>query len=698
MGRFARLLLLVALAAVPAVPSAAEPPETPRKPTTVTYHGIKVSEDFRWLEDVDSPAVKKWAEAQTEHAEKHLDGLKDLNAITKRWVAMLEKEPPSFYKMQCASGVLCGKRDGSLVILKSENDTDPARTVVDIDDSPAGKEARIDLHMLSEDGRFVAVSLSSDGLEEGTLHVYETATGKKLPDVIPQAYAAPGGDLSWKHDSSGFYYTRYPDAVPGGGKTGRERYARQEVWFHTLGTTPAADTYVCGRELPPYTRFFIISSEKGRLLVGAYTGFGSDETAWYLLDAGKLKPVTKPEDRVVFMGFGNNDTLLMESWKGAPRGRILRMPLSDPDPARACVLIPQSDAVLHSWIVTDHFVYVVERKDGSERLRVFGLSGREHPPVPLPPFTAVDELLRLKGDAVLYKLDSFVAAPQWFRYDPATRESERVALSEKSRVSHGDIEVVREYAVAKDGTQVPMTILRKKDCKLDGERPVLLTGYGSARSYERPGYVLGRRLWYDRGGVCAIAYPRGEMELGDDWHTAARGPNKKVSGDDFNLCAEHLIARKYTRPGRLAVWGGSDGGLLMGMAITQRPDLYAAAVIDCGVLDVMRLDKDYYGPHCLSEYGQLDNAKNVKIALDFSPLHQVKAGTQYPAVWLRVGANDRRADAVHTWKMAAQLQASGSKKPVLVSTTPGAGHEFYTSTAEETAFLFDQLGVKLRGK
>lgn len=697
MGRFARLSLLLLASSVSVVPSAAQP-ETPRKPTTVTYQGVKVSEDFRWLEDVDDPAVKKWWKAQNEHAEKYIDQLKDRRAISARWTAMLLREPTSFDKLQCANGVLCGQCDGSLVILKSENDTEPARTIVDLDDSPAGKEARIDHFYLSEDGRYVAASLSSDGLEEGTIHVYETATGKKLPDVIPQASAAPGGDMAWKHDASGFYYTRYPDATPRG-KTGRERYARQEIWFHTLGTKPDADAYVCGRDFPLYTRFFTMVSEKGQLLIAAYTGYGSDETAWYLVDAmGKLTTVAKPEDRVPTVSFGPNDTLILESWNGTPRGRLLRVPLSDPDVSRACVLVPQSDAVLHSWMTTDHYAYVIERKDGSERLRVFALSGRELPPVSLPPFTAVDELLVLRDEIVLYKLDSFVAAPQWFRYDPSTRKSERVALSEKSRTDHSDIEVVREYAVAKDGTPIPLTILRRKDCKLDGDRPVLLTGYGSSRSHERPNYQLGRRFWYDKGGVCAIAHTRGEAELGDDWHRAAKGPNKKVSVDDFNLCAEHLIAQKYTRPGRLALWGGSDGGLLMGMAITQRPDLYAAAVIDCGVLDVPRLEKDYFGPHCATEYGQLDTAKNVKIALDFSPVHQVKAGTQYPAVWLRVGANDRRVDPVHTWKMAAQLQASGSKKPALVSTTPGEGHEFYTSTPEETAFLFDQIGVKFRGK
>jgi prolyl oligopeptidase len=206
-------------------------------------------------------------------------------------------------------------------------------------------------------------------------------------------------------------------------------------------------------------------------------------------------------------------------------------------------------------------------------------------------------------------------------------------------------------------------------------------------------------LWLDRGGVWAVAHPRGEAEFGDAWHRAARGPKKGTTGDDFVACAEHLIARKYTKPARLAIRGGSDGGLLMGMAITKRPDLFASAVIDCGVLDVMRMDKDHYGPHCITEYGKLDSAANARAALAFSPLQNVKPKTEYPAVWIRVGDNDRRVDPIHSWKMAAALQATGTKKPVLLTTVENEGHDFYVPMADEVAFQFAQLGVKFaKGK
>ncbi len=702
MNRLSRPLL--ALLVVTSVAVAA-PPETPKKPTDITHHGVTFTDDYGWLEDAGDPAAKKWIAAQNKHSEAFINKLPERAAIAKRVKALFRLEPPSFDLVRYANGVMCARVDGSeLVVLKSENDDKPLRTLVDVDDPPFGKKGNVDHYALSENGKYAAVCVSADGIEEGTIYFYETATAKRLPDELPQASAAPGGDLAWTPDSAGLYYTKYPDATAKG-KIGRDRYARLEVWFHKLGTKVETDTYVCGRELPPYTRLFLSVTRAGRLMVGAFTGFGSDENEWFWFDDGKLTRIYKPEDLAVGVGAADDGSVYIESWKGAPRGKLLRLPPGAADPtnpaarAKPVEIVPEGPGALVEWLVTDHFAFAVQRLDGSERFRVFGLSGREHPEIPVPPLCAVEELTQLKGDVILYRVTGHLSAPTWYRYDPATRKSERVALSETSRVSYRDAEVVREYATAKDGTKVPITIIRKKDCQLDGERPVLLTGYGSARSAERPSYQIQPRLWLDRGGVYAIAHPRGELEGSDEWHRAARGPKKGTTGDDFVACAEHLIARKYTKPSRLAIRGGSDGGLLIGMAITKRPDLFASAVIDCGVLDAMRMDKDYYGPHCISEYGKLDSAANVRAALAFSPLQNVKPKTEYPAIWIRVGDNDRRVDPIHSWKMAAALQATGTKKPVLLTTVANEGHDFYVPMADELAFQFDQLGVRFgKGK
>lgn len=699
MRRFA----LVSFALVSAVALAA-PPETPKKPTEVAHHGVTYADDYAWLEN-DLTFPRKWIDAQNKHSEAHLKALPDRGALARRVSMLFRNEPPTYDLVRSANGVMCARVDGSdLVVLKSENDANPLRKLVDVDKPPFGLKANVDFYALSENGKFAAVCISADGIEEGTIYFFETGTAKRLPDELPQASAAPGGDLAWTPDSAGLYYTKYPDATAKG-KVGRDRYARVEVWFHKLGTKADADKYVCGRELPLYARLFLAVSKAGTLLVGVYTGFGSDENSWYTLEDGKLKLRYAPSEHAVGVGVADDDSTYIESWKGAPRGKLLRLPPAAADPTNPAArvkpfeVVPESAGALVEWLVTDHFAFAVQRANGSERLRVFGLSGREHPEIPVPPFAAVEELTQLKGDTILYRVTGHLSAPTWYRYDPATRKPEKVAISETSRVSFTDAEVVREYAPAKDGTKIPITIIRKKDCQLDGDRPVLLTGYGSARSAERPAYQMQPRLWLDRGGVYAIAHPRGELEGTDDWHRAARGPKKGTTGDDFVACAEHLIARKYTKPARLAIRGGSDGGLLIGMAITKRPDLFASAVIDCGVLDAMRMDKDYYGPHCITEYGKLDSAANVRAALAFSPLQNVKAKTEYPAVWIRVGDNDRRVDPIHSWKMAAALQATGSKKPVLLTTVAHEGHDFYVPMADEVAFQFDQLGVKFgKGK
>jgi prolyl oligopeptidase len=700
MTRFA----LVPFALLPAALLAA-PPETPKKPVESAHHGVTYTDAYGWIEDGQNPDAKNWIAAQNAHAKGYVKTIPDRDALARRIRALFGGEPPSFDRVQFANGVMCARVDGSdLVVLKSENDPKPLRVLVEADKPLFGEKGNVDHYALSENGRYAAVCVSADGIEEGTIYVYETATGKRLPGALPQASAAPGGDIAWTPDSTGFYYTKYPDATANG-KTGRDRYARAEVWFHKLGTKPGADRYVCGRDLPAYTSLFLSVSRAGRVLVRTQTGFGSDEYACYELNGDKLKLLYAPEECATAVGIADDGSTYIESWKGAPNGALLRVPPGAADPANPAArakpyaVVPECPGVLAGWLVTDHFAFAVHRADGSERLRVFGLSGREHAEIPVPPFCAVEELTHLRGNTILYRVTGHLSAPEWYRYDPATHKPEKVALSETSLVSFRDAEVVREFAPAKDGTKIPLTIIRKKNCTLDGDRPVLLTGYGSARSIERPAYQLQPRLWLDRGGVWAVAHPRGEAEFGDAWHRAARGPKKGTTGDDFVACAEHLIARKYTKPTRLAIRGGSDGGLLMGMALTKRPDLFASAVIDCGVLDVMRMDKDHYGPHCITEYGKLDSAANARAALAFSPLQNVKPKTEYPAVWIRVGDNDRRVDPIHSWKMAAALQATGTKKPVLLTTVENEGHDFYVPLADEVAFQFTQLGVRFgKGK
>lgn len=674
-----------------------QPIPTPKKPVADTYHGVRVTDDYRWLEDPADPAVKLWWAEQNKATMAYVKRLPDQEKLAKRMAKMFADPPESFEKVQYALGVLSAISDDALVILKSENDVKEPRVLLDPHDWPGAKKAAIDLHALSPDGKLVAVSVSTLGTEEGTIHVYETATGKKRADQVPQGHCTAGGAIVWNSDVSGFYYVRTPDAVPGG-KLGPDRYARQDIWLHTLGTKADADTYVCGREFPRYSSFVLKLSEDGNaLLIGVESGWATDDIQWYLLrPPGKPRLILDRAAHAIDVDFGPDGSFFVESYKDAPRGRIVVRSQAEKNGTPERVVVPQGEGVIHSWLAAKERLYVLERRDGSERLRVFDFQGKEQTGIKLPPFTAVEEMTTLEGDILIYKVQGFHYAPTWWRYDPATGESKRLPLSERWSISFKDIEVLQEHAVSKDGTRIPLTIARRKDCKLDDERPVMLTGYGGFRFLERPNFLPERRIWFDHDAVWAVAHPRGDADLGDDWHRPALGGNKQVTIDDFIACAEHLIARKYTRPGRLAIQGGSNGGLLIGMALTERPDLFAAAISDCGVLDLLRSETDVYGPPCIPEYGTVKDAKLFPSMLACSPYHRVKDGTTYPAVWLRTGANDRRVDPKHTWKMAARLQASGTKNPVLMTTVPDSGHQASVMPWEEYAFLFDRLGMKVR--
>lgn len=668
---------------------------TPRKRVTDTYHGVAVADDYRWLEKGDDPAVRAWWEKQNQASTKYLTQLPHLKRLTRQYEKLTEDLPTGYEKVQHAKGVLCALANGVLVVLKSVDDLDDPRILVDPEKWPGGEDAVLDDYFLSPDGKYVAVSISFAGNEEGTLHLFETATGKKLPDSLPQTYSTAGGYVAWHPNGLGFYYLRFPNMKPDI-PVSPARYAGREIWYHHLGTPIQKDLYVFGRELPPYSSLGIQVNKDGKyLLIGAASGWTSEESTWYLVPLpGKPELLLRGEDKALAAEFGPGGTLFLESYREAPRGQILRRPVTHGQALKEDVLVPKGTGVIHLWGLADKRLFVLDREDGSERLRTFTLDGKEPTTSTVPPATAVEEIVHLGGDRLLYMAHGPLQPPIWYLHDPATRQTCKTPLSEDWKVKLDDAVVTREWATSRDGTKVPLTLIRRKDCPRDSERPVLLAGYGGFRFHERPTFQVERRIWLDHGGIWAIAHPRGEGELGDHWHHAAVREKKQVSADDFIVCAEYLIAQKYTRPERLAIFGASNGGLLIGMALTQRPELFAAAILDVPVLDMLRSELDAYGPPCKAEYGSVTDPAQFRALYAYSPYHRVQEGTQYPAIWLHTGANDRRVDPKHAWKMAARLQASGTKKPVLLTTGLNQGHNVQTPPYLDLAFFFTHLGVK----
>jgi prolyl oligopeptidase len=677
-------------------------PRTAKRPVTDAYHGVKVTEDYRWLESGADPAVRRWVKGQNRHTRAVLDQGPAREAIRKRLLELLSKAHPHYEQLVYQRKLLFALKDGALVTLEGPDRLDTERELVDPEAVLPEQRAKVELYAPSPDNRLVAVLLSTKGNEDGTAYVFEVASRKKRPDRVRRAMSAGGGGLTWKGDGSGFYYTRHLRGKKGPGGKGRD--ARQ-IYFHKLGTADDADTYSLGKDFPPNASVGLSTSQDGRHVLAAVSLGSENDAAFYLLGPpNKWVQVSRFADHIIEGTFGLDGCLYLTSQNKAPRGQVLRLPLAEPQLARATLVVPQGKGVLQGVLPTAGRLYVLDLLDGSHRLRAFDRDGKEGKVVPVRPLSSVKQVLPLDKDEVLFQNESFLDPPRWYRYDPATGTSIKTDLSEVSPADFRDAEVVRELATSRDGTRVPMHVVRRKDIKLDGKNPTLLLGYGGFGENELPTFELSRRVWLDHGGVYAVAHPRGDGELGADWHRAGQGVHRQNSFDDFAGCMKHLVERKYTCRDKLALTGASNGGLLVGAMLTQHPDKFRAAVAHVGAYDMLRLELHPTTGHLyVPEFGSVKEPAQFKALYAYSPYHRVKDGTAYPAVLFQTGENDRRVPPAHTWKMAARLQAAtSSKRPVLLWTSFGAGHERGDDEANELAdeltFLFGQLGVRYRSE
>jgi len=696
-ARLVIAILLLTFAAGAQNPSLPGPPATPKRPVTDEYQGVKVTDDYRWLENWDDPEVKQWSAAQNARSREYLDHLPARPAIKQQIKQALSASSASYYGLRYRGGVLFAmkyqppQQQPTLVALASADDPGSAKIIFDPNGSSAKGSTAVDFYVPSLDGKYVAAALSENGSEDSSAHVFEIATGKELSDVVPRVnFATAGGSLEWKADSSGFYYTRYPR---GNERPPEDANFYQQVYFHRLGTDISQDTYVIGKEFPRIAEIKLQASDDGQWLIAAVGNGDGGEFAHYAMDAsGHWTQVTHFADAIVAVKPGPDAALYLLSRKNAPRGQILRLPLAHLDLADAKVIVHQSsgsgaDESAHASI--DDFapapgrLYVADLLGGPSRIRVFDLQGKTLSSPPLPAVSAIDQMVPTQGGDVLVRVATYL--------EPAA-----------SPVHFDDTEVVREFAVSKDGTRVPLNIIRRKGAKLDGTNPALLEGYGGYGISMTP-YFLGsfNRIWLDHGGVYAIANLRGGGEYGEEWHQGGRLTTKQNVFDDFIACAQHLIERKYTSPAHLAILGGSNGGLLMGAAFTQRPDLFRAVVSYVGIYDMLRVELDPNGQFNVTEFGTVKDPAQFKALYAYSPYHHVKDGTTYPAIIFPTGENDHRVNPMQSRKMTARLQAaSSSGRPVLLRTSASAGHGIGTALdegieeeADVLSFLFDQLGI-----
>jgi prolyl oligopeptidase len=678
-------------------------PLTPKKPVSESYHGQIVVDDYRWLEDPTDPKVKDWVSEQNEFSRSYLDNIPFRDALSSRVKELYSKTSAIYSGLKFKGDFIFfvkwvpTKQQPFLVRIKS-NDINSETVVLDPNESDRTFSTSIDFFSPSNDGKLVAISLSKGGSEAGSVHIFDE-NGKALDDVLLRVnYPTAGGSVAWNRDSSGFYYTRYPRE---GERPKEDLNFYQQVYFHKLGTDQSKDTYVIGKEFPKIAEIELESSEESNcLLINVRNGDGGEHSHYCLFPSGEWTQITNFKDEIKSATLSRDGlTLFMLSTKDAPKGEILSVSLqSNVKLGSAKNLIKAREGSIETFEVTDSKIYVVEVVGGPSKTFVYDLQGNFETDVPSEPVSAVDEISGLEKDKIFLKSESFINPPAWYEFDPISEELKKTRLATTPPADLSSFEVVREFALSKDGTKIPVSIVRKKGTKLEGQNPLLLYAYGGYGISMTPYFSLRSIVWLEHGGVYAIANIRGGGEYGEEWHKQGMLTRKQNVFDDFIACAEHLVKIGYTNPKKLAIEGGSNGGLLMGAVLTQRPDLFQAVASHVGVYDMLRVELDDNGAFNVTEYGQTKDPEQFKALFAYSPYHRAVEGRRYPATLLLTGENDGRVNPAHSRKMTAKLQTGSN---LVLLRTNSAGHGFGTALDERIAmdtdvfsFLFTQLGMK----
>ncbi|MGI8437696.1 MAG: prolyl oligopeptidase family serine peptidase [Chthoniobacterales bacterium] len=683
------------------------PPAAAKKPVTNEYHGVKVTDDYQWLENDDDPAVKAWSEAENKQTRAYLDALPGhakIETQLKEWYA---KTSPSYSGIVARPGLLFAmkfqppKQQPMLVTLASADDLKSEKVLVDPNQIDSKGTTAIDWFAPSLDGKRVAVSMSKGGSEDGSLHFFEAATGQEIGETITHVqFPTAGGSAAWNADGSGVYYTRFPRA---GERPEADLNFYQQVYFHKLGTPESEDVYSIGKDFPRIAEIKLESSRDGKFILAAVANGDGGDFAHYLLGPdGTWKQITQDSDQVKLVRIGQDDALYLLSRADAPRGKVLRLPLATPELSKATEIVPASEAVVQHLEPTAKTLYVGDLLGGPSQLRRFDLDGKNGATIPLPPISNLQEMVANEDGALLFRDMSYTEPAAWFAIAADGTAPKKTSLVSTSPVSFSDIEVTREDATSKDGTKIPLNIIRRKGTKLDGKNPTLLYGYGGYGISMSPSFDFTRRLWFDRGGIYVVANIRGGGEFGEEWHKAGNLTKKQNVFDDFAAAAQYLIEKKYTNPDKLAFMGGSNGGLLMGALITQHPELMRAVVSAVGIYDMLRVELAPNGAFNVTEFGTVKDEDQFKALYAYSPYHHVVDGTKYPAILMLTGANDGRVAPYHSRKMTARLQAANkSDRPILLRTSSSAGHGIGTALSERInqqadiySFLFAQLEMK----
>jgi prolyl oligopeptidase len=678
--------------AAPSAPATPKPPATRVQEVTDAVHGVAITDPYRWLEDGSSAETRAWVTGQNAYTRGLLDPRPGRAAMRTRLAALLSigsvgapEVRGDFYFHTRREGT----KQNQPVLYVRQGFEGKDRALVDPNPLSPDGTATIDWWFPSWDGTLLAYGISTAGDEKSVLHVRNVATGKDLPGTIPNTRYS---SLAWLPDSSGFYYTRYP--APGTVPPGQENYG-SHVFFHKLGTDPAADPKIFGEERRPEEIIQIDISPDGRWLT-AMVMDGWTKSDLLVRDlsqpASAFVPVAQGLD-AIFTGGVVDGVLYVRTNFEAPRYRLLGIDPANPSRDNWKTLVPESEAVLDDAQIIAGRIVTRLMVNASSRVGLHMLDGHREGEIDLPAVGSVDQVTgERKGKEIFFSFASFTTPPLIRRHDVATGAT-TTWDAVHANVELSNLDVKQVWYPSTDGTKVSMFVVARKGIKLDGSNPTLLYGYGGFNISLTPEFNKPIVLWLERGGVYAEPNLRGGGEYGEGWHHAGMLERKQNVFDDFAAAARWLVDNKFTQPGKLAIYGGSNGGLLVGAALTQHPELYRAVVCSVPLLDMVRYQNFQIARLWIPEYGSADEPDQFKWLYAYSPYHHVTRGAAYPAVLLTTAESDSRVDPMHARKMAARLQASTSSGlPILLRTETRAGHGIGKPVSKQIDEMTDVLG------
>jgi len=731
-------VLLACSCGEPTSPPPATPPArvaataTPERTSSVrtrkldlveTIHGTQVPDPYRWLEDSDAPDVKAWTDEQNAATRKALDGIPGRDALRAQIADLLHI---GYVNAPAITTVKPGLRR----YFHTKREGDQNQPTLYVRDQAVGAQAKapasgedrvlIDASALSTDGTTaldwwypswdgtkVAWGASESGSEESTLRIRDVATGTDAPDRIAHTRHS---SVAWHPNGKEFYYTRYPE--PGSVAPGDEKYF-SKIYHHVIGADPKTDALVFGEGREKTDVPQVVISPNGRWLVArVHEGWQKSEV--YLMDlslGAKAKWVeVAVKTDALFDPILRNDRLYMMTNDGAPRYRLFAVDYKAPDRTHWKEILPEGPDVLTDVAVTGDSIVGGYLHDASTRLEIFTKDGKSKGPIPLPSVGTASVSGALDGGEIFVDFGSYVTPAQVVRHEikkDGTASAGALWDQVGAKFAAQGIQVSLLHATSKDGTKVPMFVVAKDGMARDGKNPVVLWGYGGFNVNQTPAFSARALLTVQRGGVWVTAVLRGGGEFGEEWHRAGMLAKKQNVFDDYIACAEELIRQKITSPDRLGIMGGSNGGLLTAVAVTQRPELFRVALSLVPLTDMVRYPRFRIAKLWVPEYGDPENPEQFKTLFAYSPYHHVKDGARYPAMLFTSAESDSRVDPMHARKMTARMQAAqgAADRPILLRLESKAGHgagkptsKLVDELADELSFLYKELGMSLEGR